>query len=171
VGSLIYAMTSTRPDICHAVGLVSRYQSNPGKEHWQVVKRIFRYLQGTKNMGLCFRLEDLNIAGYTNAKFAGDIDDKKSSSGYIFLFGGTVVSWLSKKQNCIAKSIMESEYISCSTAVSNAVWIKCFVKSINLGMQDGPTNVFCDNKSAISLIKSGIQNSKGKHIDISYYYI
>jgi hypothetical protein len=66
---------------------------------------------------------------------------------------------------------MEAEYISCSTAVSNAVWIQRFIKSLNLGIQDGPVNVFCDNKSAISLIKSGVQSSKGKHIDISYHYI
>jgi hypothetical protein len=121
VGSLMYAMTSTRPDICHAVRLVSRYQSNPRNEHWQVVKRIFKYLQGTKNMGLCFGLEDLKIAGYTDTDFAGDIDDRKSTSGYIFLFGGTVVSWLSKKQNCVAKSTMEAKYILCNTVVSNDV--------------------------------------------------
>jgi hypothetical protein len=171
VGSLMYAMTSTRPDICHAVGLVSRYQSNPGKTHWKAVKRIFRYLQGTKNMGLCFGLSDLEIVGFTDADFAGDLDDRKSTSGYVFLFGGTAVSWLSKKQNCVAKSTMEAEYISCSSAVSNAVWIKRFIESLNLGLNCKPVNMFCDSKSAISLIKSGAQSSKGKHIDVNYHYI
>jgi hypothetical protein len=94
----MYAMTSTRPDICYAVGLVSRYQSNPGKEHWQAVKRIFRYLQGTKNIKLCFGLSDLKIVGYIDADFAGDTDDRKSTSGYVFLFFGTTVSWSSKKK-------------------------------------------------------------------------
>uniref|UniRef100_A0A2N9F2S2 CCHC-type domain-containing protein n=1 Tax=Fagus sylvatica TaxID=28930 RepID=A0A2N9F2S2_FAGSY len=121
VGSLMYAMTSTRPDICYAVGLVSRYQSNPGKAHWQAVKRIFRYLQMTKNMKLCFGLDELEIKGFTDADFARDTDDRKSTSGYVFLFGGTTVSWLSKKQCCVAKYTMEAEYIACSTAVSNAV--------------------------------------------------
>jgi hypothetical protein len=74
-------------------------------------------------MALCFGLEDLKIAGYSDADFAVDIDDRKSTSGYIFLFGGAAVSWLSKKQNCVAKSTMEAEYISCSTTVSNTVWI------------------------------------------------
>ena len=85
VGSLMYAMTSTRPDICHAAGLVSRFQSNPGKEHWQAVKRIFRYLKGTKNLKLCFGLCNLNIKGYTDVDFVGD-------SVHVFLFGGTAVS-------------------------------------------------------------------------------
>jgi hypothetical protein len=171
VGSLMYAMTSTRPDICYAIGLVSRYQSNPGKEHWQAVKRIFRYLQGTKNIKLCFGLSDLKIVGYTDANFVGDTDDRKSTSGYVFLFGGTAVSWTSKKQNCVAKSTMETEYISCSTTASNAVWIGRFVESLNIGIPNRPVNVFCDNKSTISLIKSGAHSSKGKHIDINYHYI
>ena len=95
VGSLMYAMMSTRPDICYAVGLVSRYQSNLGKAHWQAVKRIFRYLQITKSMKLWFELNELEIKGFTDADFAGDMDDRKSTSGYVFLFGGTMVSWLS----------------------------------------------------------------------------
>jgi hypothetical protein len=171
VGSLMYAMMSIRPDICYATGLVSRYQSNPGKAHWQAVKRIFKYLQMTKNMKLCFGLDELEIKGFTNADFAGDTDDRKSTSGYVFLFGGTTVSWLSKKQGCVAKYTMEAEYIACSTAVINVVWIKCFVDSLKLDMQDRPVNVFCDNKSAISLIKSGANSSKDKYIDINYHYI
>ena len=154
VGSLIYAMTSTRLDICYAVGLVSRYQSNPGKAHLQAVKQIFKYLQMTKNMKLCFGLDELGIKGFTDVDFAGDIVDRKSTSGYVFLFGGTMISWLSKKQGCVAKYTMEAEYIACSIAVSNVVWIKRFVNSLKFDMQDRPVNVFCDNKSAIFLIKS-----------------
>ena len=124
MSSLMYAMTSTRPSICHAIGLVSRYQSNPGWAHWQVVKRIFRYLQGTKGMKLCFGISDLEVIRYIDADFVRDVDDRKSTSGHIFLFGGTIVSWLSKKQGYVAKHTMEAEYIPCSTMVSEAVWIK-----------------------------------------------
>uniref|UniRef100_A0A2N9IS84 Retrovirus-related Pol polyprotein from transposon TNT 1-94-like beta-barrel domain-containing protein n=1 Tax=Fagus sylvatica TaxID=28930 RepID=A0A2N9IS84_FAGSY len=134
VGSLMYTMTSTRQDICYAVGLVSKYQSNPGKAHWQAVKRIFRYLQMTKSMKLCFGLDKLEINGFTDADFAGDTDDRKSTRGYVFLFGGTSVFWLSKQQGCVAKYTMEAEYIACSTAVSNAVWIKSFMDSLKLDM-------------------------------------
>ena len=87
------------------------------------------------------------------------------------MFGGTTDSWLNKKQSCVAKYTMEAEYIACSKGVSNAVWIKLFMDSLKLDMQDKPVNVFCDNKSAISLIKSGANSSKGKHIDINYHYI
>ena len=104
VGNLKYAMTSTRLDICHAIGLVSRYQFNIGKKHWQAVKRIFRYLQETKNIEQCFGLSDLKIVCYTDADFAGDTDYRRSTSGYVFMFGRTTISWSSKKQNCVAKS-------------------------------------------------------------------
>ena len=124
MSSLMYAMTSTRPSICHAVGLVSRYQSNPRRAHWQVVKRIFRYLQGTKGMKLCFGISDLEVIRYIDADFVRDVDDRKSTSGHIFLFGGTIISWLSKKQGYVAKHTMEAKYIPCSTTVSEAVWIK-----------------------------------------------
>uniref|UniRef100_A0A2N9ELZ6 Reverse transcriptase Ty1/copia-type domain-containing protein n=1 Tax=Fagus sylvatica TaxID=28930 RepID=A0A2N9ELZ6_FAGSY len=120
---------------------------------------------------LCGRIDELEIKGFTNADFAGDTDDRKSTSEYVFLFGGTAVSWLSKKQGCVAKYTMEAEYIACSTAVSNAVWIKRFMDSLKLDMQDRPVNVFCDNKSTISLIKSRANSSKGKHIDVNYHYI
>jgi hypothetical protein len=89
----------------------------------------------------------------------------------VFLFGGTVVSWSSKKQNCVAKSTMEVEYISYSTAVSNVVWIERFIESLNLSINNRPVNVFCNNKSTISLIKNGAHSTKGKHIDINNHYI
>ena len=115
------------------------------------------------------RINTIDTPGY--ADFASDTNDIKSTSGYVFLFGGTSVSWSSKKQNCVAKSTMKAEYISCSTTASNAVWIGRFVESLNIGIPNRPVNVFCDNKSAISLIKSGAHSSKGKHIDINYHYI
>uniref|UniRef100_A0A2N9EKJ9 CCHC-type domain-containing protein n=1 Tax=Fagus sylvatica TaxID=28930 RepID=A0A2N9EKJ9_FAGSY len=128
VGSLMYAMTSTKPDICYAVGLVSRYQSNPGKAHWQVVKRIFRYLQMTKSMKLCFGLDELEIKGFTDADFAGDTDDRKSTSGYVFLFCGTTVSWLSKKQVVLLSiqwklSTLHAAQRSAMRSGSNVSWI------------------------------------------------
>jgi hypothetical protein len=97
VSSLMYAMTSTRPNIFHAIGLVNKYQSNPRKTYWQAIKQIFKYLQGTKNMGLYFGLCDLEIARYANADFVGDLDDRKLTNGYVFLFDGTA-SYLLVKQ-------------------------------------------------------------------------
>ena len=114
VGSLMYAMLCTRPDICFAVGMVSRYQSNPGPVHWQAVKRIFRYLRGTSDLILCYQGGDSRLRGYSDADWASDRDEHKSTTGYAFLLSGAAISWCSKKQSCIALSTMEFEYVACS---------------------------------------------------------
>jgi len=86
VGSLMYAMVCTRPDIAHVVSVVSRFLSNPGIEHWKVVKWILRYLRGTSNLKLCFRIGKLVLCGYTNSDMARDVDSRKSTSGYLITF-------------------------------------------------------------------------------------
>eukprot|EP00253_Pinus_taeda_P016897 PITA_16897 len=102
VGSLMYAMVCTRPDIAHAVGVLSRFMSKPGKEHWTAVKPVFRYLRGTSDYGLCYQGRPgldrvLDIHGFVDADWVGDLDERRSTSGHVFnLFGG-VVSWMSKK--------------------------------------------------------------------------
>jgi hypothetical protein len=109
VGSLMYAMVYTRLDIAHAVGVLSRYMSKPGKEHWTIVKRVFRYLRGTASYGLCYegrtRLDKVvDIHGFVDADWAGDLDRRRSTSGYVFnLFGGAI-SWMSKRQAVVALS-------------------------------------------------------------------
>lgn len=108
-----------------------------------------RYLKGAKDMKLCFGLNDLELVGYCDADFAGNIDDKKSTCGNVFLFGGTTVSWLSKKQACIAKSTMEAKYISCSTTVSTAVYAKRFINNLQLNLSKELINLFRNSKFAI----------------------
>eukprot|EP00253_Pinus_taeda_P003691 PITA_03691 len=128
IGSLLYAMVCTRPDITHAVGVLSRFMSKPGKEHWTVVKRVFRYLRGTSNYGLCYqgRLgldRVLNIRGFVDADWVRDLDQTTSTSGYVFnLFGG-VVSWMSKKQSVVALSTIEVEYMAATHASKEAIWL------------------------------------------------
>ena len=124
VGSLMYAMMCTRPDICFAVGLVSRYQSNPGTTHWKAVKRILRYLSGTADYGLCYRGKDLQLQGYTDADWGGDLDERRSTSGYVFLLAHGAISWSSKKQSCIALSTMEAEFVAFCSAAQEGVWLK-----------------------------------------------
>ena len=96
VGSLMYAMICTRPDIAYAVGVVSRYMSSADWEHWQAVKWILRYLKGTQNLCLCFRGSSLVVNGYVDSDYAGCTETRKSTTGYIFTFGGGAVSWMSK---------------------------------------------------------------------------
>ena len=117
VGSLMYAMMCTRPDICYVVGLVSRFQSNLGLAHWKTVKRILRYLKGTTDYVLCYQGSDLHMIGYNDADWGSDLDECKSTSGYAFLLNNGAIIWSSKKQPCIALSTMEVEYVACSASV------------------------------------------------------
>ena len=103
IGSIMYAMICTRPDIAHAVGVVSRFMSNPGKQHWEAVKWILRYLRGTTDRVLCFGSNELALTGFVDADLAGsDLDERRSTSGYVFTYGGTVVSWTSRLQKIVA---------------------------------------------------------------------
>ncbi|XP_048447412.1 secreted RxLR effector protein 161-like [Pyrus x bretschneideri] len=124
IRSIMYAMLCMRPDICHVVSTVSRYQSNPGQAHWQTVKRIMRYLQGTKDLALFYQGGNMKLRGYSDANWASDRDERKPTSSYAFVLGGGIVSWCSKKQTCIALSTMESEYV----ALGSAVWLRRFLQ-------------------------------------------
>lgn len=169
VGSLMYAMVCTRPDLAHAVGVVSRFLSNPGKEHWAAVKWIFRYLRGTSKLCLCFGDDKPVLVGYTDADMAGDIDSRKSTSGYLITFAGGAVSWQSKLQKCVALSTTEAEYIAITEACKEMLWMKRFL--IELGINQNQYIVYCDSQSAIHLSKNSSFHYKSKHIDIRYHWI
>eukprot|EP00253_Pinus_taeda_P021683 PITA_21683 len=119
---------SNRPDITHAVGVLSRFMSKPGKEQWTAVKRVFRYLRGTSDYGLCYQGRPgldrvLDTRGFVDADWAGDLDQRRSTSGYVFnLFGGAV-SWMSTKQSVVALSTTEAEYMAATHASKEVVWL------------------------------------------------
>lgn len=172
IGSLMYAMLCTRPDICYAVGLVSRYQSNPGPAHWQGVKRILRYLCGTSDLVLCFQGGDLSLKGYSDADWGGDLDESKSTSGYAFVLGGGAISWCSKKQDCIALSTMEAEYVAVSLAVQEAMWLRSFLQDLDLTPKvDEPVEMHCDNTAAIQFAQDPKFHRKTKHIKRRYHFV
>eukprot|EP00253_Pinus_taeda_P008387 PITA_08387 len=129
VVSLIHVMVYTRPDIAHAVGVLSRVMSKPRKEHWTIVKRVFRYLRGTSDYGLCYkgrpRLDrELDIHGFIDADWVGDLDQRISTSGYVFnLFGGAI-NWMSKKQSIVALSTTEAEYMVATHASKEVFWLQ-----------------------------------------------
>eukprot|EP00253_Pinus_taeda_P023034 PITA_23034 len=135
VGSLMYAMVCTILDIAHAVGVLSRFMSKPGKEHWTAVKRVFRYLRGTSDYGLCYQGRPeldrvLDTRGFVDADWAGDLDQRRSTSGYVFnLFGGEV-NWMSKKQSVVALSTTEAEYMAATHASKEAVWLQRLCSSM-----------------------------------------
>jgi hypothetical protein len=116
VGSLMYAMVCMRPDSSHAVGVVRRYMNNPGKEHWEAVKWIIRYLRGIATHALCFEGLDIILQGYVDSHMAGDKDNKRSTTWYFFTVGGTIVSWILKLQKFGSLSTTEVEYVVATEA-------------------------------------------------------
>jgi hypothetical protein len=169
VGSLMYAMVCTRPDIAHAVGVVSRFLSDPGREHWNAVKWIMRYLRGTSKLCLSFGSGKPMLVGYTDSDMAGDVDTRKSTSGYLITFSGGAVSWQSRLQKCTALSTTEAELIAATEACKELLWMKKFLQE--LGFKQQQYVLFCDNQSTIHLAKNSSFHSRSKHIDVRYHWI
>ena len=124
IGSIMYAMLCTRPDIAHALSVTSRYQADPGLEHWKAVKCILKYLRRTKDLLLVYGGNSLKVEGYTDSSFQSDVDDSKSNSGYVYTLNGGAVCWKSSKQDTTADSTTEAEYIAASDAAKEGVWLK-----------------------------------------------
>ncbi|KAL4016323.1 hypothetical protein IC575_023971 [Cucumis melo] len=166
-GSLMYAMVCTRPDIAHEVGVVSRFMSNLGKQYWEAVKCIMRYLRGTSSLKLTFGDGKLVLIGYTDLDMAGDIDSRKSTVGYFMTFIGGAASWQSRLQKCVALSTTEAEYIVATEACKEMLWMKRFIQK--LGFKQQRYVIYCDNQSAIHLVKNATFHSRTKHIDVRYH--
>ncbi|CAA0806487.1 cysteine-rich RLK (RECEPTOR-like protein kinase) 8 [Striga hermonthica] len=153
IGSLLY-LTATRPDIMYATSLLSRFMQSPSQVHYGAAKRILRYLQGTKDYGIQYEYnEDSRLIGYTDSDWAGSVDDMKSTSGYTFSLGSGIFSWSSKKQDCVAQSSAEAEYVATALTTSQAIWLRRILGYMG-EYQESPTEIFCDNKSAITMAKN-----------------
>ena len=172
VGSLMYAMLGTRPDIAFAVSVVSRYASNPSERHKTAVKRIFRYLRGTTNLRLTFKGDLVYLTGYTDADWAGDRDTRRSTSGYVFNIGSGAISWSSNRQSTVALSTCEAEYIGQTQAAKEAIWLKTLLDQLN-PEDSSPvaTIIYGDNQGAIALAKNPQFHARTKHIDIQHHFI
>ena len=173
VGKLLFLSTRTRPDIAFAVSTVAKFTSNPTEQHWKAVKHIIRYIAGTINYGLMFtRSETTDCTGFSDADWAGDVDDRKSTSGYIFSVGGAPVSWKSRKQSCVALSTAEAEYISLTIAAQEAIWSNRLLSELQLQKEPlEPAIIYEDNQSAISMAKNPQFHGRSKHIAIKYHFI
>ncbi|RVW68068.1 Retrovirus-related Pol polyprotein from transposon TNT 1-94 [Vitis vinifera] len=172
VGAIMYTMTCTRPDVAYALSVASRYQANPGEEHWKVVKTILKYLRRTKDQFLIYGESELKLKGYTDASFASDKDDSKSISGYVFTLNGGAVSWKSSKQATVADSTTEAEYIAASEAAKEAVWMKKFISELGVVPSiEEPIPLLCDNNGAIAQAKEPRSHQKSKHVLRRYHLI
>lgn len=171
VGSLMYLAVATRPDITFILGCVSRFLEKPSSIHVNAVKRIFRYISGTADHGILYNANnDLKLHGYSDADYAGDVDSRRSTSGYCFMLGSGIISWASERQKTVALSTTESEYIASAQAVKELTWLNELLKELLPHVNYIP-NFYVDNQSAIRLIKNPEFHKRTKHIDIRYHFI
>ena len=172
LGGLLYLSNRTRPDLTYSVSKAARYCANPTEENWSFVKRILRYLNGTLDFGIVYsKVDSPKLIGYSDADWAGDVIDRKSTSGYCFKFNNGIISWRSNKQNCIALSTAEAEYVALSSAAQEAVWLSRLLQDINFNNLGLPVTLFEDNQAAISIAENPQNHPKTKHIGIKYHYI
>jgi len=151
------------------LSVVSRYMANPGKEHWKDVQWIFIYLRGTSNAYLQFGKSTDGLVGYVDYDFAGDLDKRRSLTGYIFTIGGCAVSWRATLQSIVACSTTDAEYMAVSEACKEAIWLRGLYTEL-CGDESCPT-IFCDSQSAICLTKNQMYHERTKHIDVRYHFI
>ncbi|GJX78613.1 retrovirus-related pol polyprotein from transposon TNT 1-94 [Tanacetum coccineum] len=169
VGSLMY-LTASRPDLVFAVCMCARYQAKPTKKHFEAIKRVFRYLKGTINMGLWYPKDNaMSLTAYADADHAGCQDSRRSTSGSAQFLGDRLVSWSSKKQRSTAISTTEAEYIAMSGCCAQILWMRSQLKDYGFDFNKIP--LYCDNKSAIALCCNNVQHSRSKHIDIRHHFI
>ncbi|XP_073062026.1 uncharacterized protein [Primulina eburnea] len=169
VGSLMYAMTCTRPDIAYALGVLSRYTSNPNKQHWLGITRILRYLEGTKDYSLRYCGYPSVLEGYSDASWITNKDDHSSTSGWIFMFGGGAISWGSKKQTCITDSTMASEFVALASTSKEAEWLRNLLFEIPMWPKPmAPISIHCDSASTLAKAYNEVYNGKSRHIGLRH---
>jgi hypothetical protein len=169
VGSLMYAMVCSRPDLSYAMSLVSRYMANPSKEHWKAVQWIFGYLRGTSKACLKFGRTGKGLVDYMDSDYAGDLDKRRSLPGYVFTVGDCVVSWRTTLQPVVAQSTTEAEYMAIDEACKEFSWLKGLY--VELSSDDSCINLFCERQSAIYLTEDQMFHERTKNIDVKYHYM
>lgn len=184
IGSMMYLVNGLRLDIAFAVGKLAQFCENAKSKHWVAVKRVFRYTNGTSKMDLCYdglmigklegneKIDRNGIFGYTDSDWAGDVADRKSTSGYVFMMAGSGIKWCSKKQTAVALSSCEAEYIAMCMASKEAIWLTRLLTKTetNTDRLKGMI-VLADSQSGMKLPANVSINSRNKHIDINYHFV
>src|SRR4030095_16837345 len=169
IGSLLY-LTASRPDIMFATCLCARFQANHKESHLFAIKRIFKYLKGTPYLGLCYsKASNFELTAYSDADHAGCRLDRKSTSGGVQFLGDRLISWSSKKQNCVATSTAEAEYVAASSCCSQVLWMRAQLR--DYGFKISNITIYCDSRSPIAISCNPVQHSRTKHIDVRYHFI
>jgi hypothetical protein len=170
IGKLLY-LTTTRPDIVFAVQQLSQFLSKPTIVHYETACRVVRYLKGSPGKGLLFpRSSTLQILGFTDADWANCIDTRRSTSGYCFFLGKSLISWRSKKQNTVSRSSTEAEYRALSFASCELQWLLFLLKDLNVTCFK-PAVLYCDNHSAIHIASNPVFHERTKHLEIDCHFV
>jgi hypothetical protein len=172
VGKLLYLSITTRPDISYAVGVLCRYNANPGPKHWAAVKHLLRYLKGTKNYKLYYSSDDTSepFVTYCDADLGGNVDNSRSTAGYVMKIGGGAVMWGSRLQRHVSLSSTESEYTTASATGCEVMWMRYFFDELGYDMSK-PSTLWMDSNSAIQVAKNPEHISTMKHVHRCYNWI
>jgi hypothetical protein len=170
IGSLMY-LVNTRPDLCFVVNTLGQFMVEPKRVHWVAAKHVLRYLRGTIKFGLSYIQGDgVNLVGYSDADWAGNSVDKKSTSGCCFSVGSGAISWFSRKHKSVALSSAEAEYMAASLASGEDIWLRTLLMGLFDQVLD-TTVIHCDNQSYIKLSENHVFHDRSKHIEIRYHFI
>lgn len=173
VGSMMYLMTCTRPDIAYAVGQLAQFCHNPKEVHWTAVQRLLAYLKGTSRLGIQFSPsndENTKLIAYTDSDWAGDADARRSTTGIIFIHNGGPIIWASRKQKCVSLSTTEAEYVAMCEGGKDVTWLRQLLGDLGED-QRNPTTLRCDNQGAVKLVHNPEYRRRTKHIDVKYHFI
>ncbi|GKA37146.1 retrovirus-related pol polyprotein from transposon TNT 1-94 [Tanacetum coccineum] len=170
VGCIMY-LAATRPDIMYVAGQLCRYMETPTKQHMAAMKRLFRYIQGTRELGIFYRKGGSDqLVAYSDSDYAGDHDNRRSTSGYVCFLSGAAIAWSSKQQPIVTLSTTEAEFVAATTCACQVLWLRRMLEYIGLTQEEG-TIVNCDNMSTIKLSKNSVMHNRSKHIDVRYYFL
>ncbi|KAM5588526.1 hypothetical protein ABKV19_006802 [Rosa sericea] len=171
VGRLIY-LAHTRPDVAYAVSVVSQFMHNPSESHMDAVMRILKYLKSAPGRGVLFSKHNniLEVCGFTDADWAGNITDRRSTFGYFTFVGGNLVTWKSKKQKVVARSSAEAEYRGMAHGVYELLWLRNLLRDLGFKLKSA-MQLYCDNKAAIDISQNPIQHDRTKHVEVDRHFI
>ena len=171
VGALMYVATCTRPDLAHAVGEVAKYCERYNKSHWTAAKRILKYLKTNQDMSIVFSgFNKGELIGFADANWAGDLDTRRSTTGYVFFLNGSAISWKSKRQPTVVTSSTEAEYMSLYSATQEAIWLRFLLKGLKYCAEIA-TTMFQENQGCVALANNPVYHSRTKHIDIKFHFL
>src|SRR5215472_2286271 len=171
IGSLMYAMLGSRPDISFAVNKLSQFGSNPDEEHLSAAIQVFRYLKGTQDLRLIYDgRKGTELIGFSDSDWASDPDTRRSTTGYVFQIEGGIIAWASTKQRTVALSSVEAEYMAITEATRHTLWTCQILENLDFDI-DLPISIFSDSEGAHAISNNNVFHKRTKHIEIQYHFI